>query len=66
MNVQPAKLELVKLSRQMTLEQFNSQYPSTVPVEQLAIINQLEGPGAVIPAGHTMKRVVGGRPAGSS
>jgi predicted Zn-dependent protease len=65
-NVQPAKVELVKVSRQMTLEQFNSQYPSTVPVEQLAIINELEGPGAVISAGRTIKRVVGGRPAGPS
>jgi predicted Zn-dependent protease len=64
-NVQPARVELVKVPRQMTLEQFNSQYPSTVPVEQLAIINEMEGPGAVIPAGHTIKRVVGGRPTGS-
>jgi predicted Zn-dependent protease len=65
-NVQPARVELVKVSRQMTLEQFNSQYPSTVPIDQLAIINSLEGPSSTIPAGHTIKRVVGGRPAGSS
>ena len=65
-NVSPARGELVKVPRQMTLEQFNSQYPSTAPVEQIAIINSLEGPDAVIPAGHIMKRVVGGRPAGSS
>jgi predicted Zn-dependent protease len=64
-NVQPAKVELVKVPRQMTLEQFNAQYPSTVPIEQLAIINELEGPAAQIQAGHMMKRVVGGRPAGS-
>lgn len=61
-NVQPARLELVKLSRQMTLEQFNSQYPSSIPVEELAIINELEGPSSVIPAGQMMKRIVGGRP----
>ncbi len=64
-NVQPARVELVKTPRQMTLEQFNAQYPSTVPIEQLAIINQLEGPSAVVPAGHTLKRVVGGRPTSS-
>ncbi len=64
-NVQPARVELVKAPRQMTLEQFNAQYPSTVPIEQLAIINQLEGPSAVVPAGHTLKRVVGGRPTSS-
>jgi predicted Zn-dependent protease len=65
-NVQPARVELVKLSRQMTLEQFNSQYASTIPIEQLAIINELEGPSSVIPAGQTVKRVVGGRRAEAS
>ena len=65
-NVQPAKVELVKVPRQMTLEQFNSQYPSTIPIEQLAIINGLEGPPSVIPAGQTVKRVVGGRRTGAS
>ena len=64
-NVRAARVELVKLPRQMTLEQFNSQYPSSIPIEQLAIINELEGPASVIPAGQTVKRVVGGR-AGSS
>jgi len=65
-NVQPARVELVKVPRQLTLEQFNAQYPSSVPIEQLAIINELEGPQALIPAGRTVKRVVGGRPAGAS
>lgn len=65
-NVQPARVELVKVPRQLTLEQFNAQYPSSVPIEQLAIINELEGPQSLIPAGRTVKRVVGGRPAGAS
>ncbi|MGH2709359.1 MAG: M48 family metalloprotease, partial [Actinomycetota bacterium] len=51
LNVKPAKVELVKLTREMTLEQFNAQYPSTIPIEHLAIINELEGPAAEIPAG---------------
>jgi predicted Zn-dependent protease len=66
LNVSPARIELVKAPRQMTLEQFNAQYPSTAPIEQLAIINELEGPSDVIPAGRTVKRVVGGRQAQSS
>ena len=45
----------------MTLDQFNAQYPSSIPIEQVAIINELEGPQSVIPAGQTLKRVVGGR-----
>ena len=65
-NVQPARVELVRVPRQMTLEQFNAQYPSSAPIEQLAIINELEGPEAVIPAGQMVKRVVGGRKAESS
>jgi predicted Zn-dependent protease len=61
LSVQPAKLELIKLPRQMTLEEFNRQYPSTVPIEQLAIINELEGATTTIPQGRVVKRVVGGR-----
>ena len=60
-NVQPARVELVKVPRQMTLEQFNAQYPSSISIEEVAIINELEGPGSMIPAGQTVKRVVGGR-----
>jgi predicted Zn-dependent protease len=59
-NVQPAKIELVKVNRDMTLEQFNAQYPSTVPLEQVAIINEVEDPSSVLPAGRMVKRVVGG------
>jgi predicted Zn-dependent protease len=65
-NVQPARVELVKVPREMTLEQFNAQYPSTAPIEHLAIINELEGPSSVIPAGQLVKRVVGGRRVESS
>jgi len=64
-NVSPAKVELVKLNRSMTLEQFNSQYPSTIPIEELAIINEVQEPSTQLQAGRTVKRVVGGvRPAG--
>ena len=63
--MQPAKLELVKLPREMTLAQFYQTYPSTASIEELAIINELEGPESVIPRGRIVKRVVGGRkPAG--
>jgi predicted Zn-dependent protease len=65
-NVSPAKIELVKLNRQMTLEQFNSQYPSSISIEELAIINEVEEPSTPLQAGRTVKRVVGGlRPAGT-
>ena len=47
---------------EMTLEQFNSQYPSSIPIEELAIINEIESSTSAIPAGRTVKRVTGGRP----
>jgi predicted Zn-dependent protease len=60
LDVKPAKVELIKLNQAMTLEQFNSQYPSTIPLEELAIINEVEDPASVMPAGQMVKRVVGG------
>jgi predicted Zn-dependent protease len=61
LSVQPAKVELMKLQREMTLEQFNQQYPSSISIAELAIINELESPSTAIPQGRTIKRVVGGR-----
>ena len=59
-NVQPAKVELVKLDRQMTLAQFNAQYPSTISVEELAIINEVQDASTPLQAGRLVKRVTGG------
>ena len=59
LNVQPAKVELVRVPRQMTIEEFTRQYPSSVPAEQVAIINGVD-PGASLAAGQMAKRVVGG------
>lgn len=55
----PARLELVTLKEPMTLEQFQARYPSTIPLEELALLNGVE-PGATLPAGRQVKRVVGG------
>ena len=65
LSVKPARVELVKLPREMTLEQFNAQYPSSIPINELAIINEIASPTTPIPAGQTVKRVTGGiKPAG--
>jgi predicted Zn-dependent protease len=58
-NVQPAKIALVTVSQAMTIDQFQAQYPSSVPKETIALINGIE-PNAQIPAGKRMKRVQGG------
>jgi len=57
--VQPARVELVKVPRTMTAAEFNAQFPSTVPVETVAIVNGL-GDGEKLEAGRTAKRIVGG------
>ena len=61
LSVKPAVLQLVRVPREMTLAQFNAEYPSSTSMEELAVINELEGPDAVIPRGRIMKRVTGGR-----
>jgi predicted Zn-dependent protease len=60
LNVQPAKVELIKLDRQMSLQQFNTQYPSSIPIEELAIINEIEDASTPLQAGRMVKRVTGG------
>jgi predicted Zn-dependent protease len=56
LNVQPKKIDLVKLPSRMTLAQFNQRYPSSIPVEEVAIINGVET-GTTLEAGRMVKRV---------
>jgi predicted Zn-dependent protease len=63
LNVQPAKVGVVRVPRDMTVKQFQSQFPSTVSVETLALINGVDGPDGVLRAGAYAKRVTGGLPA---
>lgn len=60
LDVQPRRLEIVRLPRAMTLEELNRQYPSTVPLETVALVNHAE-PATRFEAGRLVKRVVGGR-----
>jgi predicted Zn-dependent protease len=61
LNVQPARVKLVKVSQAMSVQQFYQRYPSTIPIEQVALINGLKVNDS-IEAGRTMKQVVGGTP----
>jgi predicted Zn-dependent protease len=60
LNVQPNRLDTIKLDRAMTLSAFNQRYPSTIPMAELAIINQVEGASSTLAAGSYVKRVTGG------
>ena len=60
LNARPATMHSVKVPRDMTVQEFNKQYPSTVPVEQLALINGVDGPSSTLAAGRMAKQVQGG------
>lgn len=62
LSVQAPKLEVVKLDRAMSLAQFAKQKGANVPLERLAVINQVQDPNASLPAGTLLKRVVGELP----
>jgi predicted Zn-dependent protease len=55
---QPDRLEIVRLPRQMTIAQFDRSYPSTIPLDELALINQLPSTDSQMPARYPAKRVV--------
>jgi predicted Zn-dependent protease len=59
LNVQPARVQLVTLDQAMTGQQFVQRFPSTVPAEQVYVINGIEA-GTALPRGTLLKRVVGG------
>jgi predicted Zn-dependent protease len=59
LEVEPKRLSIVDVPRAMTLRAFAERYPSTVPLETLAIINETTVDGS-LDAGPA-KRVVGGR-----
>lgn len=65
LNVQPNKVSVVSLSQPMTLAEFAQRYPSAIPVNELAIVNQVEDPSTRIPAGTLLKQVAGGRAVGN-
>jgi predicted Zn-dependent protease len=60
LDVKPNKIELVRLPRAMTLNEFNQQYPSTISITELAIINEMGHAADQIPQGRVVKRVTGG------
>ena len=59
LGVQPARIKLVTVDRDLTLQQFNARYPSSIPAAQVALINEI-GEGEVFQAHQTYKQVVGG------
>lgn len=59
LDAEPRRLEMITLRRDMTLEAFARAHPSSVELDELARINQLDDPSAHISAGTRLKHVVG-------
>ncbi len=60
LEVEPARIEIVRLPSRMTLRQFIDRYPSTVDDEQIAVINRRTLDESIA-GGTLLKRVAGGR-----
>jgi predicted Zn-dependent protease len=58
LNIRPNRIRIVRVPQAMTLADFHRRYPSMIPVEELAIINQVAAPTTTIPAGTLLKQVV--------
>jgi len=59
LDVEPARIELVRLPRRMTMTEFHRRYPSSISVEQVALINGVEIVDTLA-SGLLVKRVTGG------
>jgi predicted Zn-dependent protease len=60
LDVRPNRINIVRLGRATTFEDFNRRYPSVVDAEEVALLNRVSGPNARLRAGGRMKRVVKG------
>lgn len=56
--VRPNRLQVMKVPKATTLSAFNSQYPSVISIDELALINGLADGNAALAAGESVKRVV--------
>jgi len=59
LNAQPARIELVTLPRDMTIETFIQTYPSSIPAQDVMLLNDAPA-GTSLTRGKLVKRVVGG------
>jgi predicted Zn-dependent protease len=60
LEVRPNRINIVRLGRATTFEDFNRRYPSAVDAEEVALLNRVSGPRSRLRAGGRMKRVVRG------
>lgn len=59
LSVEPARVEVVDLQRSLPIQTFQQNYPSSIPIETLALINHV-APNGSLQGGEAAKRVIGG------
>lgn len=57
LEMQPSRVEIVTTPRGMTLAEFAEEFPSAIPIDELALINHV-AVDTTIPAGTRLKRIV--------
>ena len=60
LNVRPNRIDVVQLQSAMSLADFNRRNPSQINLNELGLINQVADANTVLPAGTSIKRVIGG------
>ena len=58
LTVDPMRVDMVQLERSQTLAEFALQFPSAVPVDQLAVLNHVESSATRLAAGTLVKGVI--------
>jgi predicted Zn-dependent protease len=61
LHIQPRRIDIEPLPSAMSLAELQRTRPSSVSIEELAVINQIEDVNAVLPRGTPVKRVTGER-----
>ena len=61
LNIRANRVSIVNVPDRQSLADFNRRQPSTIDIQELAVINDVSGPTAVLTPGTLVKRVVGGK-----
>lgn len=58
LNIRANRVSVVNNDQRQTLAEFNKRQPSSVELQELAVINDVAGPSALLPPGTLVKRVI--------
>ena len=58
LNIKPNRIDVIRLTSPTTLVEFNRRNPSVIPINELALINQVQDANATLATGTSVKRVI--------